>query len=237
MNTNHERTEGKEDWFTPGWITEPLGGFGLDPCAATEVEAPIHAFHNIRKPQDGLAERWDGYRVWLNPPYGRETGAWLKKLAAHGDGVALVFARTDTQAFFDHVWGKASGIFFFRGRIKFLHKKAGEVVEGDHAGAPSVLISYDSNDTWHNAQMLKDSGLPGYFMDMTPSEIVWSGWKWVIRTILSFGPLTLQDVYYWVEKCVHRPENNNVKAKVRQTLNRYDDLFLKVGDTWELVEY
>jgi hypothetical protein len=230
-------TTGSAEWFTPYWVTAKLGGFGLDPCATTDPDAPVHAYHRIMPPADGLAADWTGNRIWLNSPYGRETGAWLKKLALHGDGIALMFARTDTQAFFDHVWGKASGIFFFRGRIKFLHRKAGKLVEGDHAGAPSVLVSYDRGDSWRNAEALKESGLPGYFVDLTPSEIVWSGWKWVLRTILNFGPLTLAEVYYWVEKCVHRPENSHVKEKVRQTLNRYTDLFVKTGDTWGLVEY
>lgn len=237
MKTAHERTAGSAEWFTPAWVTHPLGGFGLDPCAAADPDAPVHAYHRIMPPDNGLEANWEGKRVWLNPPYGRETGAWLKKLSLHQDGIALVFARTDTQAFFDHVWGKASGIFFFKGRLKFLHRKDGKLVEGDHAGAPSVLISYDPEDSWRNAQMLKESRLPGYFVDLTPSEIAWSGWKWVLRTILNFGPLKLSEIYYWVEMCVHRPENNHVKAKVRQTLNRYEDLFQKDGDLWSLVAY
>lgn len=236
MDVVHERRAGSQEWFTPRYITKALGNFDLDPCASNDRDAPEHAARNIRQPHDGLVIDWHG-RVWLNPPYGRQTGAWLKKMALHGNGIVLVFARTETQAFFDHVWGKATGIFFFRGRLNFLHRIDGEVVEGDNAGAPSVLIAYDSGDSWNNAHMLKTCGLQGYFVDLTPSEIVWSGWKWAIRTILSFGPLTLAEVYDWVEKCIHRPQNNHVKAKVRQTLNRYDDLFEKIDDKWRLVAY
>lgn len=236
MKTSHEVVDGSAEWYTPPDITRALGPFSLDPCAAP-LGCLSHAPNNIRLPEDGLVVDWGVNRVWMNPPYGRETGAWLKKLSLHGDGIALVFARTDTQAFFDHVWGKASGIFFMRGRLNFLHMVGGEIVQGDNAGAPSVLISYDSNDTWRNASMLKTSKLAGYFVDLTPSEIVWSGWKWVLRTLLSFGPLKLSEVHYWVEKCVHRPQNQHVKAKVRQTLNRYDDLFVKRDGAWGLVDY
>ncbi len=40
----------------------------------------------------------------LNPPYGEQTERWLAKLAKHGNGIALVYARTETKMFFDSVW-------------------------------------------------------------------------------------------------------------------------------------
>ena len=32
----------------------------------------------------------------MNPPYGKFTAKWLEKFINHRNGIALVFARTDT---------------------------------------------------------------------------------------------------------------------------------------------
>jgi hypothetical protein len=135
---SHERNvDGKDEWLTPRSITDALGPFDLDPCSP--INRPWDtASRYYTQLDDGLENEWTG-RVWCNPPYGKETGKWLRKLSNHGNGIALVFARTETKAFFDNVWGLADGIFFFKGRIKFCHV-SGEVA--DAAGAPSCLIAY-----------------------------------------------------------------------------------------------
>ena len=74
-----------------------------------------------------------------------------------GGGVALVFARTETRAFFDHVWDKATGILFLKGRLKF-HKPDGEI--GGTAGSPSVLIAYGDAE----AEVLKNCKLNGKYI-------------------------------------------------------------------------
>jgi hypothetical protein len=51
----------------------------------------------------------------------------------------LVFARTDTKAFQNHVWPKATSLFFIAGRLSFFHANG---IQGGTAGAPSVLIAY-----------------------------------------------------------------------------------------------
>lgn len=256
--THERKADPSNEWYTPPELVKALGEFDLDPCAGPDG-APLHARENMRLrvggedfnfrllendrvinlTDDGLAacQEWRGLkksaRVWLNPPYGRETGAWLKRLAEHSNGIALTFARTDTQAFFDHVWGKATGIMFLKGRMSFLQLIKGKLRKrrDGRAGAPSVLIAYDRPGEWDNANALKNSGLAGYFVDLTPTEVVWSGWACAIKNILQFGPLHLQDVYHWVERSVHRPENKNIRAKIRQVLNsRNADLFCKDGE-------
>jgi hypothetical protein len=82
---------------------------------------------------------WSGF-VWCNPPYGPLWGAWLERLADHGNGIALIFARTETRLFFDAVWGKASALLFLRGRLYF-HYPDGRRAPFN-SGAPSVLIGY-----------------------------------------------------------------------------------------------
>lgn len=105
------------DWITPEPIVRALGPFDLDPCESATQPWPC-ARRGIRPPADGLAEPWAG-RVWLNPPYGPHTGRWLDRLAVHGQGTALIFARTETEMFFRHIWGCASGILFLAGRLHF----------------------------------------------------------------------------------------------------------------------
>jgi hypothetical protein len=109
---------------------------------------------------DGLTKAWAG-RVWLNPPYGEQTALWLGRMARHRNGIALVYARTETQMFFDHVWSKANGIFFLKGRVCFCRPDGSAAAE---AGAPSVLVSYDPGSTRRNHNCLKRCKLDGQFL-------------------------------------------------------------------------
>jgi hypothetical protein len=126
-------------WLTPPHILNALPLFDLDPCASTNRPWPTALNHYIEE-DDGLGRDWSG-RVWMNPPYGPHLDRWLHKLSEHGNGIALVFARTETRAFFRNVWSSptARGIMFLRGRLKF-HRPDGTV--GGSAGAPSCLIAY-----------------------------------------------------------------------------------------------
>lgn len=126
------------DWLTPPWIVVALGPFDLDPCAA--VDQPWRtADVQWTVFDDGLARPWHGL-VWLNPPYGRETGKWVRRLARYGNGIACIFARTETKIFFPWVWEYATAVFFFRGRLHF-YTVDGKRAHGN-AGGPSVLVAY-----------------------------------------------------------------------------------------------
>lgn len=149
FNTN---TDNNDEWLTPPGIISALGEFDLDPCSP--INRPwdtAKSHYNVN--DDGLLQEWVG-RVWCNPPYGRETFKWLDKLATHGNGTALIFARIETIGFHEQIWNKAHSIFFFKGRLKF-HKVDGR--QGDVANAPSCLVSYSENDT----QKIRESGLYG----------------------------------------------------------------------------
>jgi hypothetical protein len=141
-------------WLTPPSILQALGEFDLDPCPC--LPQPFSTARRILK-GDGLKQKWKG-RVWLNPPYGPNLGTWLSRLADHGDGIAICFARTETRAFFSAVWGKASALLFIQGRLHF-HRPDGLRAKGN-SGGPSVLIAYGKR----NAIALKRSNIAGVFI-------------------------------------------------------------------------
>jgi hypothetical protein len=160
MSANQSGAYTKETWLTPPAILRALGPFDLDPCACHEPRPwPTAAAHYALPDDNGLALPWFG-RVWLNPPYGRETGRWLARLADHGSGVALIFARTDTADFQAHVFGKATAVLFLAGRLTF-YTAAGQPGKFN-GGAPSCLVAYSLAD----AQALRDSGLAGRVVDL-----------------------------------------------------------------------
>lgn len=142
LSSHQEATSGTDVWLTPPDLLEALGPFDLDPCAAPEPRPwPTAAVHYTAD-VDGLRQPWHG-RAWVNPPYSKSE-RWLARLADHGTGTALIFARTDTAAFHRQVWGKASALLFLRGRLNFYTSdgRRGRV----NAGAPSVLIAYGDAD-------------------------------------------------------------------------------------------
>lgn len=146
----------KDEWLTPPEILEEIGPFDLDPCSPYKRPWDTARKH-YSVYEDGLERPWEG-RVWLNPPYGRETVQWMRKIVKHNNGTALIFARTETSMFWETVWEAATGILFLKGRIYF-HHASGEKARAN-AGAPSVLIAYGEKD----ANILLESGLSGRFL-------------------------------------------------------------------------
>jgi hypothetical protein len=138
LHTRSQQTT--DDWITPKWLIDRLGPFDLDPCACKPQPWPCAA-RQYTFLDNGLTKPWDGL-VWCNPPYGRSASTWLEKLAAHGNGIALIFARTDTKAFFRHVWDKAQLLLFICGRLTFLRPDGSSPPIGHNSGGPSVLIAY-----------------------------------------------------------------------------------------------
>lgn len=144
-NPSHE---GKTNtWLTPLNIVRALGNFDLDPCG---FPGHITAKKMICLPDDGLETQWFG-RVWLNPPYGKSIGQWLERLEIHGNGIALVFARTDTKWFHKL---KPDLVWFLKGRIKFLKP---DLSQDTNAGHGSMLLAFGSE----NARAVLKSGLEG----------------------------------------------------------------------------
>src|ERR1700686_2362813 len=72
--------------------------------------------------------------------------------------IALIFARTDTKGFHDHVFSTALAIYFLKGRVRF-HREDGSCPKNGPA-APSCLIAHTEDDT---AAILA-SGIAGSLM-------------------------------------------------------------------------
>ena len=134
-----------DEWLTPPDILDKLGYFDLDPCAPVVRPWPTANFHFTER---GLEKDWFG-RVWCNPPFGREAVKWLAKMRDHGNGIALIPARTETAMFYDTVWGHADAVLFIKGRPHFHY------VDGTRAkfnsGAPICLVAY-GDENWRTLE-------------------------------------------------------------------------------------
>lgn len=143
-----------DEWLTPKWLLDALNcEFDLDPCAPKI--RPWETAKNYYT-ENGLKKEWFG-RVWLNPPYSNQAILWLEKLVKHNNGIALVFARTETKWFWNNIWDCASGIIFLRNRLYFCDINGKRA--RSNAGAPSVLVSY-GNECF---DILKHSNIDGKF--------------------------------------------------------------------------
>lgn len=112
--------------------------FDIDVCAPKGGLPWIPAKKVYSLDDDGLSQNWQGF-IWCNPPYGKETAKWLAKCAEHGNGIALVFSRTDCKWFHESV-DRADGVFFMKGRIQFVDGNGLTGNSGTAAG--SMLVGY-----------------------------------------------------------------------------------------------
>lgn len=128
------------EWYTPPHVFDALGlSFDLDPCAPEGGVPWIPAVGSYSAADDGLSVPWGG-RVWLNPPYGKDSARWVGRLIEHGHGIALVFARTD-PAWGQYALRQADAVCFIAGRIQFLSDLDGNG-PGVNAPASSMLLAY-----------------------------------------------------------------------------------------------
>lgn len=111
-------------WATPPEVFAPLHAefdFTLDPCA-TPASAKCERF--FTEAENGLEQSWQGERVFMNPPYGREVYAWTRKARLEAEGTALVVgllpASTDLAWWHDDVVAARAEVRYLRGRVRFL---------------------------------------------------------------------------------------------------------------------
>ena len=132
-------TSDRGDWATPPNFFDKLDAefhFTLDVCASPNNNK---CKRFLTKEQNGLIQDWariaaqggtgrhraERGACFMNPPYGSEIPAWVKKASESGClVVGLLPARTDTRWFHNYVYGKAE-IRFVKGRIRFVGAKSG----------------------------------------------------------------------------------------------------------------
>lgn len=152
-------------WITPRKLiaqfdTLVAGGrfFQLDPCACLTQPWPC-AGKSFTERDDGLVQPWAG-RIWLNPPYGPHTRKWVRRLAQHRNGVALIFARTDTQLWQSCIFPTASAYLFIAGRLTFARPDG---TDAGSAGAPSALIAWGKECADALAELSSGAMIAGAF--------------------------------------------------------------------------
>ena len=129
----------RHDWTTPQDFFDKLDaefGFTLDPCCLHETAKCAKHF---TPEEDGLAQDWSGDVVFMNPPYGREIGKWVRKAYDESQRgatvVCLIPARTDTAYW--HDYAMRGEVRFVRGRLKFGGSSVG-------APFPSAVVIFRS---------------------------------------------------------------------------------------------
>jgi phage N-6-adenine-methyltransferase len=123
-------------WATPQKFFDKydaIFNFTLDVCA-TKDNAKCAAYYTIE--DNGLTQSWAGV-CWMNPPYGREIGVWMKKAYESSlqgaTVVCLVPSRTDTKWW--HDYAMQGQIEFIKGRLKFGDAK-------NSAPFPSAIVVF-----------------------------------------------------------------------------------------------
>lgn len=159
MNTSFQRCNATTDeWYTPKHITDALGHFDLDPCAAPDARFHF-ADSNYTKHDNGLILPWFG-RVFCNPPYSRKlVEPFIRRMAEYGNGLALVFNRMDISMWHDRIFPTADALLVIRGRLRFMRPDGSQA---DAAGCGSVLIAWGVD----NAKSLANSGINGKFINL-----------------------------------------------------------------------
>jgi hypothetical protein len=164
--------------YTPSRIIDlalqVMGRIDLDPCSNSKERPNVPASEHYTSADNGLDRAWCG-SVYMNPPYGREIGAWVEKLCSEfvagnvTEAIALVPARVDT-AWWDKLTSAARSyplVCFVRGRLTFINN-------ADPAPFPSALI------------YLGDNRIEFYSVFSTIGRI-WGAWNDEIAGIVDYG--------------------------------------------------
>lgn len=207
-----------DTYYTPEWILKPLGEFDLDPCTPKKMLWET-AKHRYTEEDNGLIQPWFG-RVWLNPPYSN-IEPWMKLITEHGNGIALINATTDTNAFFNYGWYKADGMLFLKGRVRFYTHRG---YRGGQNRDGSVLLGYGK----YNEDVLAsaEKELDGFFVSFNTKHLIVvtvSGtWLSVIELAVTRhgSDEELKPIYDLVEHLAPDKirKNPHWKAKVRQQI-------------------
>jgi phage N-6-adenine-methyltransferase len=142
MLNNSLFSSAKDDWETPDNLFNDLDKeftFTLDPCCFPHT-AKCSTYFTLK--ENGLVQDWRGV-VFMNPPYGRETGKWVSKAFEEASKgcivVCLIPSRTDTKWWHSYCM-RATEIRFLTRRLTF---KGGT----NKATFPSAVVIFTDQKT------------------------------------------------------------------------------------------
>jgi site-specific DNA-methyltransferase (adenine-specific) len=145
MNNDLHFSSMSNEWETPDVFYNKLNdefNFTLDPCSSINNHK-CEKYYTIE--DNGLEKNWSNEIVFMNPPYGREIGAWIKKAYEEytNNGVTVVClipARTDTIYWHQYIFNVATEIRFLKGRLKF-ELNGAPIVSGNGKSSPAPFPS------------------------------------------------------------------------------------------------
>ena len=150
-----------DEWYTPSEIIRSLGEFDLDPASSEDAFRLNQSAKRIYTAQDnGLLQSWNG-RIWLNPPYSNPLlQNFLKKMAEHNKGIALIFSKIEAKWFHDIVFEYATAVKFLYNRVQFFKPDG---TKGMQPRNGSMLVAYGRED----AEILSKNPIRGKFLYLT----------------------------------------------------------------------
>ena len=137
MSTFCEPASVRTDWETPAKVFDPLDEefhFTLDVCANEHNRKVLRYYWD-----DSLNIPWTGM-CWMNPPYGKEIGLWVKKAydsACSGDAtvVCLLPGRSNND------WWK----YVIQAEVRFIRKKLQFVGSPGVSMFPNVIAIFHAH--------------------------------------------------------------------------------------------
>jgi hypothetical protein len=147
-----------DDWCTPEWLADALGGFDMDPCSNERSHIRSADACSLATGSCGLERDWGCGSVFCNPPYS-DVGPWAAKLAAHAGPWCALVKLDPTTKWWATLMTSMPTVAPFRKRIRF---------EGQGGGAGFVApVGRKREGSRVNNQMTANF----------PSVLVYSAWR------------------------------------------------------------
>lgn len=157
MNTDVHFSSKNSEWQTPQELYDALDmcyGFSLDVacninnCLAKKGYCVDNGYNALERDWNDDCEYMGMKKsFFLNPPYNRQIGKWVKKAYEEGQKgvttVCLLPARTDTKWFQDYC--SEGEVWFIKGRVKFFNPDTPDIVAA--APFPSCIVIFGPGST------------------------------------------------------------------------------------------
>lgn len=177
LRSDTRRQALRTDWRTPEAVLDRVrwffgGVIPLDPATAPENPTRALTFYDGSDGRDGLTLPWAASGVYVNPPYGKTTPDWMRKIAREATGsrlsddgvltdgppiLALLPANRTETSYGQEMMGAASAVCWVRKRLAFIDASTGRAVGGNPFA--SVLYGFNLRSTVRFHEAFKPLGL------------------------------------------------------------------------------